>query len=103
MQKTVSFNEDIVAQIERLQTSYTFSEFCQMAVRETLERKKLELAHMIDLSHKTIEQLTLNQIQAKSQESQSWIQETQKNLKPKIWENPSITSLPLAHVTKDIG
>lgn len=63
MQKNVSFNEDIVGQVERLQTSYTFSEFCQMAVRETLERKKLERAQT-DLSQKYIEQLALKQIQA---------------------------------------
>lgn len=40
MSKLVSFNDKIVEQVENLQTSYTFSEFCQMAVREVLNRKE---------------------------------------------------------------
>ena len=64
-QRTVSINLSIVEEIEKLQTSYTFSEFCQMAIREAIDRKKRDLGHL-DLSHKHIAQLTLQQIQAQN-------------------------------------
>jgi len=40
---SVKFNADIVSRFNSLDTSYKFSEFVQMAVREQIDRKKKEM------------------------------------------------------------
>jgi len=41
----VAYNDNVVKEFEKLETSYTkFANFAQMAVREAIDKRRLELA-----------------------------------------------------------
>lgn len=63
MPKQVAFNDKMVAEIIDAASPCSWSEYVHMVVKRALDEHKASQKNQLDLSHKTIEQLTIEQIQ----------------------------------------